>query len=263
MKCFNSISGLRSLTQFVLPAFATLIAVLPCPSVGAEEREISGIYPHLTMRNEGNECGTGAVVPWQGSLWAITYSPHCPGGSSDKLYEVTPDLEQRIFEGSVGGTPANRMIHRESNQLLIGPYVIDAEKQIRVIPPSSMFGRLTGNARHLTDPENKVYYATMEEGFYEVDVATLDVKCFMRDGNRGAPETGIDSQLPGYHGKGLYSGQGRVVYANNGERGPRVTVDPTVTAATNSRKSAAPTGFAAVPILTPTPSGPWVGMPAR
>lgn len=229
MKRFDSITRLRSLTQFVLSALATLIVVLPCLSIGAEEREISGIYPHLTMRNEGNECGTGAVVPWQGSLWAITYSPHCPAGSSDKLYEVTPDLEQRIFEGSVGGTPANRMIHRESNQLLIGPYVIDAERQIRVIPPSSMFGRLTGNARHLTDPENKVYYATMEEGLYEVDVATLDAKCFIRDGNHGAPETGIDSQLPGYHGKGLHSGQGRVVYANNGERGPRVTVDPTVT----------------------------------
>ena len=26
----------------------------------------------------------------------------------------------------MGGTHANRMIHRETNQLLIGPYVIDA-----------------------------------------------------------------------------------------------------------------------------------------
>jgi hypothetical protein len=68
----------------------------------------------------------------------------------------------------------------------------------------------------------------MEEGLYEVDVHTLEVRCLMRDGNGGAPETGLVSALPGYHGKGLYSGQGRVVYANNGDRGPRVTVDPTV-----------------------------------
>jgi len=229
MKRFYSITRLGSLTQFVLPPLATLIAVLTCLSIRAEEREISGIYPHLTMRNQGAECGTGAVVPWQGSLWAITYSPHSPAGSSDKLYEVTPDLEQRIFEGSVGGTHANRMIHKESNQLLIGPYLIDGEKNIRVISPKKLFGRLTGIARHLSDPANKVYYATMEEGFYEVNVNTLETHCFIRDGNRGAPETGIDSQLPGYHGKGLYSGQGRVVYANNGERGPRVTVDPTIT----------------------------------
>ena len=191
-------------------------------------REWSGVYPHLTMHNQEGECGTGAVVPWQGSLWAITYAPHRPDGSTDKLYQVTSDLKQHVFAGSVGGTPANRMIHRESNQLLIGPYLIDAEKRIRVIPPSVMFGRLTGNARHLTDPSNKVYYATMEEGLYEVDVRSLSVKCLIRDGNSGAPIEGVVSQLPGYHGKGLYSGQGRLIYANNGDRDPRVTIDPTV-----------------------------------
>ena len=195
---------------------------------GQSALEISGVYPHLTMRNEDNECGTGAVVLWQGDLWAITYSPHRPAGSSDKLYQITPALEQQIFAGSVGGTPANRMIHRESNQLLIGPYLIDDQKKVRVIPPSSMYGRLTGNARHLVDPANKVYYATMEEGLYSVDVHTLEVECHIRDGNSGAPEVGLVSELLGYHGKGLYSGQGRVVYSNNGESGPVAQGDPTV-----------------------------------
>jgi hypothetical protein len=190
---------------------------------------ISGIYPHLTMWNREGECGTGAVVPWQGSLWAVTYAPHCPGGSSDKLYEISGDLKQTIFAGSVGGTPANRMVHRESGQLLIGPYLIDKQKTIRVIGPDKMFGRLTANARHLADPSNKIYYATMEEGLYEVDVHTLDVTCLIRDGNNGAPASGLVSNLPGYHGKGMYTGQGRVVYANNGERHPRVTEDPTLT----------------------------------
>lgn len=206
--------------------YAAILFALVTPLRG--QQSWSGVYPHLTMRNDHGECGTGAVVVWQGSLWAITYAPHMPKGSSDKLYEITPDLAQKIFEGSVGGTPANRMIHRESNQLLIGPYLIDAKKNIRVIPPSKMYGRLTGNARHLTDPANKVYYATMEEGLYEVDVNTLAVKCFIRDGNGGAPETGVVSKLPGYHGKGLSSGQGHLIYANNGEKGARVRVDPTV-----------------------------------
>ena len=180
------------------------------------------------MHNDENECGTGAVVPWQGSLWAITYAPHQPGGSSDKLYEVTKDLTQTRLRGQRRGTPANRMIHRESNQLLIGPYLIDSNKQIRVIRPSEMFGRLTGNARHLSDPANKVYYATMEEGLYEVDVNSLEVKCLIRDGNRQAPEEGSLSQLPGYHGKGLYSSQDRLVYANNGDSDPRRRTDPTI-----------------------------------
>lgn len=189
--------------------------------------QISGVYPHLRMWNDEGECGTGAVVPWQGSLWAITYAPHMPRGSSDQLYQVTPELEQIIFEGSVGGTPANRMIHPETNQLLIGPYLINAEKEIRVIPPDKMTGRLTANARHLEDPENMIYYATMEEGLYEVDLETLDVTCLIRDGHVKEGD-GITSQLPGYHGKGLYSSQGRLVYANNGDRGPEVKTDPTV-----------------------------------
>jgi len=49
------------------------------------------------------------------------YGPHLPFGSSDKLYEITPELTQIIRPESSGGTPANRMIHKESNQLAIGP----------------------------------------------------------------------------------------------------------------------------------------------
>ncbi len=47
----------------------------------------SGIYPHLACFNNEGECGTGAVVPWAGKLWVITYGPHFPKGSSDKLYD--------------------------------------------------------------------------------------------------------------------------------------------------------------------------------
>jgi len=180
--------------------------------------EFSGIYPHLAHFNSSNECGTGGVVPWADRLWVITYSPHSPGGSDDKLYEINQALDRTTRPESVGGTPANRMIHRESGQLLIGPYVIDRQRRVRVISPQTMFGRLTGNARHLTDPANKVYYATMEEGFYEVDVRKLKVTELYPDANRPG-SGGIGGKLlPGYHGKGLYSGQGRLVYANNGER---------------------------------------------
>lgn len=216
---------MRRLAPFFLFATALLS--------GQEPRQISGIYPHLAMFNNEGECGTGAVVPWADRLWVITYGPHLPFGSSDKLYEITPELQQVIRPESVGGTPANRMIHRETQQLLIGPYVIDAQRHVRVIPPNRMPGRLTGNARHLTTPATKAYYATMEEGLYEVDLKTLEVTGLIRDGN--APKKGFSqearpatlaSQLPGYHGKGLYSSQGRLVYANNGDRDKRVIFEP-------------------------------------
>lgn len=182
---------------------------------------ISGIYPQLAYYNNEGECGTGAVVPWANRLWAITYAPHAPMGSTDKLYEITSDYQQIVRQESIGGTPANRMIHKESNQLFIGPYVIDSVGNVRTIPCDVMPGRHTGNARHLTSPSDKIYYATMEEGFYEVDVKTLDVKTLYKDGNvipktDGRPAH-VNDLLVGSHGKGFYSGQGVTIYSNNGE----------------------------------------------
>lgn len=187
-------------------------------------RQVSGIYPHLAMFNDEAECGTGAVVPWAGRLWVVTYAPHAPRGSSDKLYEISSDLQQRIRPESIGGTPANRLVHRESQQLFLGPYAIDRRGRVRVIPYERMFGRPTASARHLTDPAGKVYCATMEEGLYEVDVDTLEVTELWADEQRAG---GRHAALPGSHGKGLYSGQGRLVYANNGERGAAAQRDPT------------------------------------
>ena len=202
----------------------------------AAPQEWSGIYPSLAYFNNEGECGTGAVVPWADRLWVITYGPHCPYGSSDKLYEITPSLELITRPESVGGTPANRMIHEESKQLIIGPYFIDAERNVRVISPKLMPGRLTGNARHLTDPANKIYFATMEDGLFEVDVKTLAVKGLIKE-IKNKPKPGqtdeknpatLQSALPGYHGKGLYSGQGVVVIANNGEDTPTALKNPNI-----------------------------------
>ncbi len=188
-----------------------------------ELKSFSGIYPQLAYYNNEDECGTGAVVPWADRLWVVTYGPHFPFGSSDKLYEITPDLKEIVRSESIGGTPANRMIHKESSQLFIGPYAIGSDRSVRAIPYSIMPGRPTGNARHLTDPSGKIYYATMEEGFYEVDVKTLRPKMLYPDGNVKRKPGEMDDAsdlLPGAHGKGVYSGQGVLVYSNNGEATP-------------------------------------------
>jgi hypothetical protein len=110
--------------------FLTIIvtASAAAPFAGAADAplQISGIYPHLAAFNEYGECGIGAVVPWAGKFWYLTYPPHFRTGSNDKLYQVDPDgMALTIRPESVGGTHANRMIHRESNQLIMGPYFID------------------------------------------------------------------------------------------------------------------------------------------
>ena len=191
----------------------SLCAGLAACTIGAsaQPQSFSGIYPHLAMYNSKNECGVGAVVRWADRTWVITYAPHFPGGSDDGLYEIDDALNVVRRPESIGGTPANRMIHTESGQLNIGPYFIDDTRNVRTIPYSTMRGRHTGTARHLFDPANTLYIATMEEGLYEVDVHTLAVTELFANTDPDAP------WLPGDHGKGLYTAQGRVYYSNNGE----------------------------------------------
>ncbi len=177
---------------------------------------ISGVYPHLTvygiysqngahLKSGHDECGIGAVVPWADKLWMVNYAPHQPHGSEHKLYSVDSDLQMTIHPESVGGTPAGRMIHHESNQLLISHYVISADGKVRVIPIEKMPIRVTAITRHLVDPANMVYYVDMEGSIWEANVHTLDVNQLFK------------KPVPGWHGKGGYVSQGRLVVSNNGE----------------------------------------------
>ena len=177
---------------------------------------ISGIYPHLATHNQPDdaadrpnhgECGIGAIAPWAGRLWYLTYPQHKTTGSNDKLYEVDAQLNRTIRPESVGGTHACRMIHKESNQLIIGPYFIGAKGSVRAADLQKLRGRMTAVMRHLTDPANKVYFFDMEGAIYEADVHSLEVtKLF-------------EKPVPGWHGKGAYTAQSRIVIANNGESG--------------------------------------------
>jgi len=103
------------------------------------------------------------------------------------------------------GTPAARLIHRETEKLLIGPYLIDSAGTVHAVPPAKMEGRLTAAARHLTEPASKAYVYDMEGLLYEIDLATRE------------PRRLLARAVPGWHGKGAYSGQGVLVVANNGE----------------------------------------------
>jgi len=178
---------------------------------------VSGVYPHLTVYGiysqngahylpSHQECGIGAIVPWGERLWMVNYAPHRPRGSDHKLFSISPDLKTlEVHPESVGGTPAGRMIHQESKQLLIGHYLIGKEGKVRVIAPRDMPMRVTAIARHLTDPVNQVYYIDMEGSVWEANVHTLAVKKLFH------------KPVPGWHGKGGYTGQGRLVLSNNGE----------------------------------------------
>jgi hypothetical protein len=216
-------AGLRERDGMKRAVFLILVVIgSGVSAIRAEPVRISGIYPHLAVYNgrfdpakrtwagTGRECGIGAIVPWAGKLWLITYPPHATRGGNDKLWSIDEKLNLKFAIESVGGTHAGRMIHRESNQLVIGPYFIDAKGKVRACDvKKKLIGRMTAVARHLTDPKNMVYLIDMEGAVYEVHVHTLAVKKLFR------------KPVPGDHAKGGYTAQRRLVIANNGERRPK------------------------------------------
>ncbi|MGQ9574471.1 MAG: hypothetical protein ACUVUC_04070 [Thermoguttaceae bacterium] len=174
----------------------------------------SGIVPSLavsaSLRGPRSECGIGALVPWADRLWLITYVAHKAGsGSGTGLYEIDASFSIRKRPESVVGTYANRFVHGPSTQMIIGPHIIDADRNVRTFGPL-VGSRLTATMTHLTDPQNKVYFLGMEGEFWEADVHTLRVRPLF--------DLAKELDLPKGsrpHFKGGFTAFGRVVVANN------------------------------------------------
>src|SRR5947209_7056601 len=112
---------------------------------------VSGVFPHMTVMAPGagstSETGIGALIPWADRLWAIGYVAHIQG-SGIGLYEIRDDMAFRLHPESVTGTFANRMIHWETEQAVIGPHLIDERGNVRTIKALSKH-RLAATARNL------------------------------------------------------------------------------------------------------------------
>ncbi len=172
---------------------------------------INGVFPKLTVMAKGlgtnSEAGIGALIPWAQKLWAVGYVAHIRGQGLG-LYEIDENMTMRRHPASVTGTFANRLPHWPSGQAFIGPYVIDADGNVRVIEDLKRL-RLAATCEHLTDPANKVYVLGMEGGFWEVDVHTLEARKLFNL----VKELKITDAKE--HFKSGYTAQGRVVVANN------------------------------------------------
>ncbi len=173
---------------------------------------VSGVFPHLCLKAElgppRTECGIGALFAWADRLWAVTYVSHkAQSGVGTGLYEIDESLNIAKRPESCVGTYTNRMVHWESNQLIIGPHIIDADRNVRTVT-SLVDVRLCSTMRHLEDPEHKVYMLGMEGEFFEMDVHTLETRHLF--------DLTKVLDIPRYvHFKAGYSAFGRVVVANN------------------------------------------------
>ncbi|MCM3746317.1 hypothetical protein M3223_03010 [Paenibacillus pasadenensis] len=175
---------------------------------------ISGVMPHLsvsaTIDGPKSETGIGALMPWANRLWFITYVAHTDGtGGGTGLFEVNERMELTKRPESVVGTYANRMIHKGSNQLMMGPHFIDIHGNVSTV--TELVGhRLTACMPHLTDEKNKLYVLTMEGLLFEVDVNSLKATQLFDL----LKELNVSEKCYP-HFKGGWTKDGRVVIANN------------------------------------------------
>ncbi|MCM8816284.1 MAG: hypothetical protein NC913_02075 [Candidatus Omnitrophica bacterium] len=172
---------------------------------------INGVFPHLGVKAghlpARTETGIGALMPWAEKLWFITYVAHKKDtGSGTGLFTIDDDLNIKKHPASCVGTYANRMIHAETNQCIIGPHAIDIDGRVRTFKDLIDI-RLAATARHLKQPDKKVYFLGMEGEFFEADVKDLKVN-FLFDLNK---ELGI--RRP--HFKDAFTSHNKVVVANN------------------------------------------------
>lgn len=179
-------------------------------------RSFSGVVPSLAQIGElgppRTEAGVGALMPWAGKLYVQPYNSHKAGsGGGVSLRVIHEDLSMEVVPETLGvdGTFTNRFVHIQSNQLIIGPHVIDETHRIRTVPEIAPL-RVCGTTRHMTDPENLVYVLCMEGELFELNVRTLE--CNQIADLQEELQTEGEGKT---HFKEAYSSFGRLVVCSN------------------------------------------------
>lgn len=180
---------------------------------------VSGVVPQLAQVADlgppRTEIGIGALMPWAGKLYVENYLSHKgTSGSGTSLRRISldgADFAMEVVPETEGadGTYTNRFVHFPSNQLIIGPHVVDADHKIRTVPELQPL-RVCGTARHLHDPENLVYVLCMEGELFELDVRTLECRQ-VADLNDELSTSGEFR----VHYKDCYTAFGRLVVCSN------------------------------------------------
>lgn len=179
-------------------------------------QSFSGVVPSLAQIGDlgppRSEAGVGALMPWSGKLYVQPYNSHtAKTGCGVSLRVIHEDLSMEVVPETrqYDGTYTNRFVHHHSNQIIIGPHVIDAQHVIRTVPELAPL-RVCGTSRHLTDPEDRVYVLCMEGELFDLNVRTLSCEKIvdLQDviGTEGVGKT---------HFKDCYTSFGRLVVCSN------------------------------------------------
>ncbi|SDT19454.1 hypothetical protein [Microlunatus soli] len=176
----------------------------------------SGIVPSVAQVGDfgppRSEIGVGSLIPWNSYLYVQNYNSHkADSGSGVSLRRIAADLTMEVVPETLGvdGTYTNRFVHFPTSQLVLGPHVITAEHKIITID-ELVPHRLCGTARHLTDPDTRVYVLAMEGEIFELDLIdyTATQLWDLND------ELGTEGEFK-VHYKDCYTSFGRLVICSN------------------------------------------------
>ena len=161
---------------------AGLLAYSPKAARNEAVVSFSGVVPSLAVTAETapvvpdglpkrSESGVGALFPWADRLYMVSYLSVPNYGAGTGLYEIDEDLNM-LKIANHSSVYANRMLHHWTDSLIIGPYVIDAQRHVRTI--TDLLGvRIGACAEHLFKPATHIYMVSMDGPFYEVELSTL------------------------------------------------------------------------------------------
>uniref|UniRef100_A0A0B7B8Z5 Olfactomedin-like domain-containing protein n=1 Tax=Arion vulgaris TaxID=1028688 RepID=A0A0B7B8Z5_9EUPU len=137
---------------------------------------VNGIFPSLAATAasgpDRTECGTGALMPWADKLYMVSYLSVPDGGNGTGLYAIDDKFTITKLADH-RSTFANRILHRQTNQIIIGAWAIDMEGRYRVFP-DLLRVRIGASAEHLTHPETMVYMLGMDGPLWECNVTSLE-----------------------------------------------------------------------------------------
>lgn len=164
--------------QLLALLYLAAVSAVPAATAGpltTASIQVSGVFPSIVGTAESaplrSECGVGAIMAWADALYYITYLSVPNAGNGTGLYKVSQDMTQTVV-AEHSSVFANRMIIPGMQSIVIGPYVIDALGNIRVIQ-DLLNVRIGGMAEHLTKPETMAYFLGMDGPLWEVDLVTL------------------------------------------------------------------------------------------
>ncbi|XP_059152424.1 uncharacterized protein LOC131938421 [Physella acuta] len=175
---------------------------------------VNGIFPSLTATADSgpirSESGTGALMPWADSLYMVSYLSVPGSGSGTGLYQITSSFEM-VKIADHNSTYANRIIHKETNQLIIGAWAISLTGKIRHFPQLQNV-RVAATAEHLVYPATMVYMLGMDGPLWECDVLLMNcTQLFDLVTALNIPAS--EGEQP--HFKAAHTMNGRLVVASN------------------------------------------------